>query len=242
MRAKVGWRILIVEDDLDYATTVERFLERYPWPVKVVRAAGEACEIVMGEHLAAVIADWFLVDGTAAKVLEALSVAQPATPLLILTGSDDLEPVAAAQAASVEFARKEVVDLAAFLRRVTLQEDTQDVGVLRVIDAFARRHRLTPLRVRIVAKVFEGLGYAKTAESLGISVSAVQTLDRDLAQARAGSLVRHIRPSLNLQVADRREALENTKTRRNGEAVNRRSEQMEKRTTETRVRGEPKKR
>jgi DNA-binding NarL/FixJ family response regulator len=215
MADKVGWSILIVEDDVDYARRLARRLRRYPWPVLVEGSVAEARAVVEREPLAGVLLDWILVGGTGKEVLDAILLHQPGTPVLVLTAFRDLaEPIAAAQSAGAEFAWKGVEDLDAFVSRIALRESTGDVEVLGAVAALARRLRLSPRRAQILAEVQRGRSYEDTARELGISVATVQTCQRLISGRKGGSLVRILAPGLTAQISTRRDAQEEAKKRR----------------------------
>ena len=80
--------ILLVDDDPDICKSLTDLLEHHGYRVDSVSTGAQAIEKAQVDRFSTVILDLNLPDGDEIAVLRVLQERVPATPILILTGSD----------------------------------------------------------------------------------------------------------------------------------------------------------
>ena len=80
--------ILLVDDDPDTCKSLTDLLEHHGYRVDSVSTGAQAIEKAQVDRFSTVILDLNLPDGDEIAVLRVLQERVPATPILILTGSD----------------------------------------------------------------------------------------------------------------------------------------------------------
>ena len=80
--------ILLVDDDPDTCESLTDLLEHHGYRVDSVSTGAQAIEKAQVDRFSTVILDLNLPDGDEIAVLRVLQERVPATPILILTGSD----------------------------------------------------------------------------------------------------------------------------------------------------------
>lgn len=84
-------RIAVLDDDKDLAEDIARYLRAKGFDALAYHSAGEFREALAARRFDAYILDWLLGDDTAQPLLEEIRAADPASPILILTGKADAE-------------------------------------------------------------------------------------------------------------------------------------------------------
>lgn len=79
-------KILVVEDEVDYAVTYERLLRRQGYAVITAGSRGAGLEAIQAGPLDLVIADLRLGDGDGLDVVRAARQAAVPTPAIVITG------------------------------------------------------------------------------------------------------------------------------------------------------------
>ena len=79
-------RVLIVEDDADFASALSISLGIEEYFVHAVGSVKEAQEYLRRETVDLLILDWHLPDGTGAEVCLAARQSQPSVPILAISG------------------------------------------------------------------------------------------------------------------------------------------------------------
>ncbi|HEY0072570.1 MAG TPA: response regulator [Abditibacteriaceae bacterium] len=83
-------RLLIVEDELDFAAALCIGLRLDGYSVWSADSVKEALEVLKREAIDLVITDWALPDGTAAQVCLSARAVQPAMPIIVMSGVCDM--------------------------------------------------------------------------------------------------------------------------------------------------------
>ena len=112
-----GRRILVVDDDKDVLVFLTRLLQRAGYTVLTAREAASAVTQAHQEEPDLILTDMTMPLGSGTSVLERLT-RSPKTgtiPIIVLTGSDDLELEALALAAGVRCVLRKPCDNAVLL-------------------------------------------------------------------------------------------------------------------------------
>ena len=112
-------RALVIEDDESVAKLNRYLLELEGFKVDVAATAGNAVELTVGDDYALIILDMLLPDGPGIAVLEKIRERSRTTPVLIVSGIDDIgATVAALDAGADDYLHKpyEVDELRARVR------------------------------------------------------------------------------------------------------------------------------
>lgn len=83
-------KILVVEDDVDFALTVEHALETANHTVEMVHDGGAAMEYLRQSQYDIIILDWQLPDMEGIEILSKFRARGGATPVLMLTGKSQI--------------------------------------------------------------------------------------------------------------------------------------------------------
>lgn len=87
-------QILIVEDDADVLTIMERFLSGDGFKVVAVQSAEEATTALStSDGFDVIVSDFYLQTSTAAPLLDLLSEHYPTTPVILTSGGNEQLPV-----------------------------------------------------------------------------------------------------------------------------------------------------
>jgi DNA-binding response OmpR family regulator len=87
-----GERLLLVDDDESNRITMSALLESEGYAVDEAIGCEDALERIAAQPYAAVILDWRLGDRTGAELVAPIRAQQPQARILVVTGSDDLDP------------------------------------------------------------------------------------------------------------------------------------------------------
>lgn len=79
-------RLLIVEDDFEFAIALSTGLRLEGFVVEVAGSVAQAQEFLKREPVDLIITDWVLEDGTGAQVCEMAHQADPAMPMIVMSG------------------------------------------------------------------------------------------------------------------------------------------------------------
>ncbi len=95
-------RVLVVEDDEDVLTLVERFLSDDGFEVVAVRSVEEASAALLNsEGFELVVSDFYLHQSTAASLLDLVKERHPNTPVILTSGGSQQIPIEAVHAIGV---------------------------------------------------------------------------------------------------------------------------------------------
>ncbi len=104
-------RILVVDDESQFLSTVQNYLENSGFEVLVGTSCREAEEIYNSAKPDAVVTDYNLGDGNALEILPRLRVADPSIPIIIMTGYASIELAVQAVKMGAEHFLTKPVDL-----------------------------------------------------------------------------------------------------------------------------------
>lgn len=181
-------QVLIVEDDDRTARSLARLVSCEA-PVRVATTVAEGKHVVRSSsHLAAVLLDYRLPDGTGLEIIDLL---RPGVPVLILTGTDDPRLPNRVMAKGAQFATKplERGDLLSFIRRALEPRPDPTVDD-RMPSSLTRRQR------EIASLLVAGLSRAQVAERLGVAESTIKSAVQVICRKCSVDSIRELRVSL----------------------------------------------
>lgn len=190
--ADAGVRVVLIEDDRQYAWLVEEMLrETFAGEAFSVRTFGSLGDAVAGADDAdCALVDLSLPDGRGLAVLDAVRDAMPAVPLVILTGAEDEElALQAVERGAQDYLVKRRVDPDVLGRSIRYaiersRGERQRAELLQARAAHAEAEALSGTLSRLQA-------LADAAIAVQGSVDRDELLDRSLAMiaAEAGALI-----------------------------------------------------
>jgi DNA-binding response OmpR family regulator len=196
-------RILVVEDNIDLATGLQRNLDREGHRVSIAATAASALETAMREVPDLVVLDLGLPDRDGYHVLEQLRGRGVQCPVLILSARGlETDKVKGFRLGADDYVTKPfgVVELMArinaHLRRATLAGDPMAGGGLSD-DALRERYSLTDRQIEVARLLALGHSNAEIGDTLGITtLTARNHTDQILlklgasTRARVGAILR----------------------------------------------------
>lgn len=181
-------QVLIVEDDDRTARSLARLVSCEA-PVRVAGSVAEGKHVVRSSsHLAAVLLDYRLPDGTGLEIIDML---RPGVPVLILTGTDDPGVPNRVMAKGAQFATKplERGDLLSFVRRA-LRPPADPAVEARLPSYLTHRQR------EIASLLVAGLTRAEVAARLGVAESTIKSAVQVICRKCSVDSIRELRISL----------------------------------------------
>ncbi len=91
MKNNVNHKILIIDDDADLRDTLKLFLEDDQYQIYDCGTAAEAESLLENNHFSAIVLDIFLPDRNGLDFIQTIRDMNIQTPIVIITGSSDLE-------------------------------------------------------------------------------------------------------------------------------------------------------
>jgi DNA-binding NtrC family response regulator len=129
-------RILVLDDDEMVLRSLVAFLEAEGHEIHSARSVQEAAEIVESTPLDLLLADVYMPDGTAFKLLEDVKQAKPDLDVVLVTGYGTIEDaIHAIKSGASNYITKPLVDdeirlvIEQTLRRSSLRHETEDLRV-----------------------------------------------------------------------------------------------------------------
>ncbi len=169
--------LLCLEDDPLVQRALQRSLPELDLRIVDTVAQGKAA--LASERFDAWFLDVRVPDGSGLDLLEWARARGDTTPALVMTGSTDRTPANAAQELGAEFVYKpfSIANLRAFLARCNVAR-AEGPATKHNVEAFVRKHRLTPRQAQIVAVIARGVERPGLAAALGVSENTIKTLVR----------------------------------------------------------------
>jgi len=184
-------QVLIVEDDDRTARSLAR-LVAFTAPVRVAGSVAEGRHVARSSsHLAAVLVDYHLPDGTGLELISTIRRHRPGLPVLILTGTDDPTVPNRVMAAGAQYATKPLArgDLETFLERA-LSHRTDPAVDARLPTNLTLRQR------EIASLLVSGLTRAQAAERLGVAESTIKSAVQVICRKCSVGSMRELRVAL----------------------------------------------
>lgn len=181
-------QVLIVEDDDRTARSLAR-LVACEAPVRVATTVAEGKHVVRSSsHLAAVLLDYRLPDGTGLEIMDLLG---PGVPVLILTGTDDPGLPNRVMAKGAQFATKPLQrgDLLSFIRRALARRPVPTVDARLPANLTNRQREIASLLV-------SGLTRAQVADRLGVAESTIKSAVQVICRKCGVDSIRELRVAL----------------------------------------------
>jgi FixJ family two-component response regulator len=173
--------VLVVEDDERLFKAFRRNLSPYASLVWAPTVSGALDELASGRFSGAII-DIKLPDGSGLSVLAAMRSRGLEWPVLVLTGHLDGPHIAKAQLHGAECLSKPppIENLIAFVARADAHFRGPTKRVERVVERFARQHRLTKRQREILTLAIADVPRRDVSKRLGVSDNTVKTHTRSL--------------------------------------------------------------
>ncbi len=87
----MGYKILIIDDDVDMGTLLKRFLNKHSYEVETAINGNKGLAKFNEEHFDIVLCDYRLGDKDGREILQKIKELKPATVVIIITGYSDLK-------------------------------------------------------------------------------------------------------------------------------------------------------
>ena len=118
---KMGYAVLIIDDEVVLAKSIQKYLTRHDYDARVAASAKEAALLMDEFQPDVVLVDYLLPDGTGLEILRSMSQSFPGAKYVFMTGHGSIEvAVQAMKEGASEFISKPVVleELRLLLERV----------------------------------------------------------------------------------------------------------------------------